>query len=77
MSQTLHLPRSIPETNRGPVRRLLGDFIARTIRRQVQAWLMRRAIASLHALDDRTLADIGVYRCEIEAVVRREIAHHW
>lgn len=49
---------------------------AGAIRRQVQAWLMRRAIASLRSLDDRTLADIGIYRFEIEAVVRREMAQH-
>jgi uncharacterized protein YjiS (DUF1127 family) len=51
-------------------------LVAGAIRRQVQAWLMRRAIASLRSLDDRTLADIGIYRFEIEAVVRREMAQH-
>jgi uncharacterized protein YjiS (DUF1127 family) len=54
----------------------VAEFVARAIRRHVQAWLMRRAIASLRSLDDRTLADIGIYRFEIEAVVRREMAQH-
>lgn len=34
-----------------------------------QGWRLRRTIETLHALDDRTLADIGLRREEIEAVV--------
>lgn len=33
-------------------------------------WHLRRTIETLHALDDRTLADIGLRRDEIEAVIR-------
>ena len=33
-------------------------------------WRLRRTIETLHALDDRTLADIGLCRDDIEAVVR-------
>jgi uncharacterized protein YjiS (DUF1127 family) len=35
-----------------------------------QAVERRRAIAELRALDDRALRDIGVYRCNIERIVR-------
>ena len=37
-----------------------------------QAVERRRAIAELRALDDRALRDIGVYRCNIEHIVRHE-----
>jgi uncharacterized protein YjiS (DUF1127 family) len=33
-------------------------------------WVLRRAMRELHRLDDRTLADIGVTRGEIESAVR-------
>jgi uncharacterized protein YjiS (DUF1127 family) len=42
--------------------RVLHDLAARRC--------LRRAIRELHQLDDRTLADIGVTRGEIESVVR-------
>ena len=33
-------------------------------------WQPRAAVARLQELDDRTLKDIGINRCEIEAIVR-------
>ena len=33
-------------------------------------WRERRVAAALHALDDATLKDIGLYRCEIPSVAR-------
>ena len=41
--------------------RLAGDLAAER--------LLRSAIRELHQLDDRTLADIGITRCEIEYAV--------
>ena len=38
-------------------------------------WLMRCVIRELHQLDDRTLADIGITRCEIEYAVRHGRPH--
>jgi uncharacterized protein YjiS (DUF1127 family) len=35
-----------------------------------RSWRLSRTIETLRALDDRTLADIGLCRDEIEAVVR-------
>jgi uncharacterized protein YjiS (DUF1127 family) len=40
------------------------------LRIAVRSWYRRkRAIAALHALSDRSLADIGIARSEIDAVV--------
>jgi uncharacterized protein YjiS (DUF1127 family) len=33
-------------------------------------WRERRVAAALHALDDATLKDIGLYRCEIPSIAR-------
>ena len=46
-------------------------------------WVLRRAMRELHRLDDRTLADIGVTRGEIESAVRHGLPtrklreHNW
>jgi|RhiMetdeSRZDD1v2_1073273.scaffolds.fasta_scaffold1358641_1 uncharacterized protein YjiS (DUF1127 family) len=55
----------------------LGRLVVRSVRNGVNAWMMRRAIESLQALDDRTLADIGMHRSEIEHAVRQQVTHHW
>ena len=48
-------------------------LVVEALRRAVDAALLwrrrRRAVAALHALSDRTLADIAVARSEIEGVV--------
>jgi uncharacterized protein YjiS (DUF1127 family) len=79
MSRTLDLPRATPESGRsaGALCRAFGRLIARTVCNRVNAWMVRRTIESLHALDDRMLADIGLHRGEIEYVVRRQMARHW
>jgi uncharacterized protein YjiS (DUF1127 family) len=45
------------------------------LKTRLQVWqARRRAIADLKALDDRTLADIGVHRGAIAEVVARALA---
>ena len=75
MSRTLDLPRALPETGRGSdaMWRRLGRPIAGALRDGVHAWMVRRAIASLQALDDRMLKDIGSPRGEIEYAVRQRM----
>jgi uncharacterized protein YjiS (DUF1127 family) len=50
--------------------RVLVLRAARTARSWAAEHLRRRAIRALQQLDDRTLADIGVARSEIESVIR-------
>ena len=51
--------------------RALGTWGTRLGRDLADERLLRSAIRELHQLDDRTLADIGISRCEIESAVRR------
>ena len=46
------------------------ETLARAFRFATEEWIVRRAIAELSALDDRTLRDIGLKRSEIESQVR-------
>jgi len=39
-----------------------------------RAWRMRRGtVAALSALDERTLKDLGIYRCEIHSLVYADV----
>lgn len=52
---------------------VVGGLMAAIVARRKQAVTdrqLRSAIASLSALDDKALADIGVYRSQIEQVVK-------
>jgi uncharacterized protein YjiS (DUF1127 family) len=40
-------------------------------------WRERRAAAALHALDDATLKDLGLHRCEIPSIARARRAGPW
>lgn len=44
-------------------------FFRRWVTRIVKRWQRRRMITALENLDDRTLADIGIYRGEIPSIV--------
>ncbi|MGY3534352.1 DUF1127 domain-containing protein [Bradyrhizobium sp. USDA 4452] len=46
--------------------RVLGDALA-------TYWVRREAIKTLRQLDDRTLRDIGISRCQIEPAVAGEL----
>lgn len=46
-----------------------GSSIRYWIGAVVRNWQRRKMIAALHALEDRTLRDIGMERCDIEEVV--------
>jgi uncharacterized protein YjiS (DUF1127 family) len=55
----------------------LGRLVVGSVRNGGNAWMVRRAIESLQALDDRTLADIGMHRSEIEHAVRQQLTRDW
>ena len=48
----------------------LGTWGTRLACNLADEWLMRCVIRELHQLDDRTLADIGITRGEIESALR-------
>ncbi len=57
---------------------------ARIISRLVMLWArmrraqnIRRTITTLESLDDRTLKDIGMHRCQIQSVVTHRDRHQW
>jgi uncharacterized protein YjiS (DUF1127 family) len=49
------------------------ELVASAVRSGAHAWLMRQTIQKLESLDDRTLADLGLSRNEIEPWVRHYI----
>ncbi len=46
-----------------------GSVLRKLIRAAVRRWQQHKLITSLHALDDRQLRDIGLYRNDIKRVV--------
>jgi uncharacterized protein YjiS (DUF1127 family) len=71
MAYILDLPRVLPERSiRGGACLALGRMIVRAVRNRTHAWMVWRTVENLQRLDDRTLADIGMHRSEIEWKVR-------
>jgi uncharacterized protein YjiS (DUF1127 family) len=50
--------------------RRFRDALARGLNNAVEEWIVKRAIAELHGLDDHMLRDIGITRSEIESRIR-------
>jgi len=73
--------RAINAFARGTVRMLGGLLNGLAVRsmlllRRVAKRRLRSAIRELQRFDDRTLADIGLSRCEIESAVRDGLPAH-
>lgn len=54
-------------TSGNPIRRFLDTLAARWQHEKK----IQTGIRELAQLDDRSLADLGIHRCDIEAVIRR------
>jgi uncharacterized protein YjiS (DUF1127 family) len=81
MPQALDFPHAIPQRTPAPSApwSKLGSIVRRTIRLAIEEWMVKRTVATLSALNDRTLHDIGLHRSEIECHARRKFssaAHH-
>jgi uncharacterized protein YjiS (DUF1127 family) len=59
------------------VLRRLAQAITQTVRGGVNAWTVRRSIQKLQSLNDRTLADLGLRRSDIEPAAHRHMMHDW
>ena len=65
---TIDVSHSAPEPV--PVWGKCREAFARVVRARIEEWMVRRAVKALHALDDRTLKDIGLTRSEIGSCAR-------
>ena len=78
MAYILDLPRALPQrTFRCGACLALLRMLSRVVRNGVHEWMVRRTIESLNRLDDRTLKDIGIYRCGIDGHVRQQMTRDW
>jgi uncharacterized protein YjiS (DUF1127 family) len=79
MFAIFHLPESGTASARAGRRALrrVRRAGARVVRSGVEAWMVRRYIRQLEALDNRALQDLGVSRSEIEPRVRRHMMREW
>jgi uncharacterized protein YjiS (DUF1127 family) len=62
-------PRSFPDLPRPSILETVFVKLARFAKAMGRAAARRRTIRMLHALDDRTLKDIGIKRGDIDAIV--------
>jgi uncharacterized protein YjiS (DUF1127 family) len=80
MSHTIDLPHAASTPARAGAWRKFRAVLARIMRDRIEEWMVERTIHSLHALDDRTLKDIGITRSEIESCARwrrEKQPSHW